>query len=217
MHRFAINVLVHSSLRLAGGVGASLRKGRVLIFILSSQRTAPTPSDQDPAQEFVLRRALVRQGERVQRYVSAARSPPDAELTQYGYQGESANTTRGEVIPVLGNMEGTLFMLSAQYPVNRAFHHPDDVPLSEEMSAVFNDVVPLFSVLMNHGVILRYPADERRGSPPSSGFMARMQRGWRWQQVEGLWQNMDMVIPHRGIIPFQMTLSPMSLLALFQQ
>ncbi|PIL30652.1 hypothetical protein GSI_07354 [Ganoderma sinense ZZ0214-1] len=191
LHQFTLMVLVHSLLRTAGGVEASLRLGRAVVFVLSPGRGESTLGNEDPGRAFTLRGAKVIEREHAQGFKTGRipEEPADA-----GFWAQSAGTGRAGYLPVVCFMEDSTSVVTSRYPVFRAFHHPDDTPPGGQMAAVFRDLNRIFTNFVNNGAVLRPPVIGCT-TIPYAGRMVRKRKGWMWQQDFGAWPYMDVVIP----------------------
>ncbi|PIL30626.1 hypothetical protein GSI_07328 [Ganoderma sinense ZZ0214-1] len=210
-HEYAIAVYLHSMLRIAGGVEASMRERRVFLFFLVSQRTpeecASQPADGNPATAFILKEARLVREDFSSTYKREENLSPNADFRPPGIPEEQAEAG---AIPVLWIVNGATFMVTTHYSMYSATHHPDDAPPGDAMAAVFKEMSQIFMTFMNYGIVLHPPENPRGLAPPESGKMVQARKGWRWQRDRRAWRTVKELMPHHGITP-QTPFSPTDL------
>ncbi|KAI1782820.1 hypothetical protein LXA43DRAFT_1068244 [Ganoderma leucocontextum] len=222
IHKYALTVIAHSLFRIAGGVEASLRQGQIVAFGLSSQRAESPPADSDenmnPSTAFCLQSAKILLAEGPLSFCRQEEHPTlDAEYGELGFfSGDSANATPAGLIGTACFVEGTTHVTATSYPVYRASHHPDDTPLDDDMTAIFQDVSTIFTTLINNRVVLRPPSDGCQALP-NAGRIVRVRKGWRWEQDQRAWQLVEIVRPPRYGILFETFIFAAALWARFRQ
>ncbi|KAI1783427.1 hypothetical protein LXA43DRAFT_335423 [Ganoderma leucocontextum] len=211
IHKYAVAVYLHSMLRIAGGVEASVREGRVFLFFLISQHTESAPADRNPATAFILKEARLVREDFYPFYTREERVVPNAD---FRVPGAREDAVPAGSIPVLWTADDATFMVPTHYTVYPASHHPDDAPPGEAMSAIFQEMSQIFMTFMNYGIVLRPSGDGL--APPDSGKAVRARRGWRWQRDRTAWRVVKELMPHHGILS-QTSLSPTDLWMRFWQ
>nr|VWP01456.1 Carnitine acetyl transferase [Ganoderma boninense] len=211
IHSYSISVYLHAMLRIAGGVEASIRERRVFLFFMVSQRTpeecTSQPIDGNPATAFILKEARLVREDFSSTYQRDENSPPDADFRPPGLPEDQ---DEAGAIPILWIVNGASFMVSTQYSVYPASHHPDDAPPGEAMAAVFKEMSQIFMTFMNYGIVLHPPADPRGLAPPDSGTLVQARKGWKWHRDRRAWRTVKELMPHHGVTP-QTPFSPTDL------
>ncbi|KAI1782819.1 hypothetical protein LXA43DRAFT_1103366 [Ganoderma leucocontextum] len=207
LHKYALTVLAHHALRSTGGVEANLRLGRVVVFIVSTQRPDNAPPDDSPGTKFTLRDARLIEAEQAP-WLADDRQHTNADFGEPGFRGDTqtADMPPAGLLPIVCLAEGTTFVVSSHLPVYRAVRHPDDTPLDAEMAGAFQDVNRLFVTFINNGIVFR-PPPQGRAAPPDAGKMVRAGKGWKWKQERRAWYVMWTVLRSQDTRMFDTTLS----------
>lgn len=199
IHKYTIAVYLHSMLRIAGGVQASVAEGRVFLFFMVSQHAPESdPADDNPATAFILKEARLVREDFSSTYRREESPVPDVDFRPPGVREDQAEAG---TISVLWIVNGATFMVTTHYNIYPASHHPDDALPGEAMGAVFEEMSQIFMTFMNYGIVLHPPANPESLAPPESGKMVQARKGWRWQRDRRAWRAVKELMPHHGITP----------------
>ncbi|PIL30642.1 hypothetical protein GSI_07344 [Ganoderma sinense ZZ0214-1] len=197
LHNYALSVIVHTCCRSVGGAECNARLGRVVIFnVVSRPNSNRDPAPGDPATAFQIHAVRLDGPEHAPILGSPedrSRLNPggDSSASGTGFRGDpsTSNTTPVGFVPVVFAVNETKVALATHCAVYRPSHHPDDAPLDEETTEVFDDLRGALVSCILGGVVLRAPADPL-GVDPEGGLMVRLERRkkWSWRREPSIWR-----------------------------
>lgn len=198
INNYNFSVIVHIILRRTGGGEANCRLGRVVIINVVSRLTViPNSEDNDPATAFRIRMTRLSGSEDAPELPSPENmerlSRPGGEYKEAGFEGDLAKTPPAGFVPIAFAADKSDSVLTTYCPVYRAFHHPDDAPLNEDMTTIVGDLCSVFVDFVRNGIVLRSSAGGL-GGDPVTGKMVRGRKKWIWRRDPQAWQSVDILM-----------------------